>query len=61
VAEIGAAAGYSHAQDFIRAYRRAHGKSPGEEREESRMAGRARLSRPTARLPLWAQWVREIA
>jgi AraC-like DNA-binding protein len=57
VAEIGATAGYTHAQDFIRAYRRAFGVRPAEEREEARRHRRSKLGRPSPRLPLWSDWV----
>jgi AraC-like DNA-binding protein len=60
IAEIGAEACYAHAQDFIRAYRREFGGSPGEAREQARSLGRQRLCRPAPHLPLWARWVRRI-
>jgi AraC-like DNA-binding protein len=57
VSEIGVAAGYSYAQDFIRAYRREFGISPGEERELGRLAGRRKQAPGEPRLPLWVKWV----
>jgi AraC-like DNA-binding protein len=60
VATISAAAGYTHAQDFTRAYRRAFGVRPGEDRDEARRERRSRLGRPVPALPLWSDWVRQI-
>jgi AraC-like DNA-binding protein len=60
ISEISAQAGFLHAQDFIRAYRRVYGLSPGEEREHARLEGRARLvhRRPTP--PPWVEWLRAL-
>ena len=60
IAEIGEAAGYIHAQDFIRAFRREFGVSPGELREQARTIGRMRLVGKVLRLPAWSEWVRRI-
>jgi AraC-like DNA-binding protein len=60
VAEIGEAAGYAHAQDFIRAYRRQFGIRPGEEREQARVAGRTQLKAQTSERPPWVEWVRRM-
>jgi len=60
IAEIGAAAGYGHAQDFIRAYRREFGISPGEQRDQMRTEGRSRLGNGTSPRPVWVDWVRRI-
>jgi AraC-like DNA-binding protein len=57
IAEIGEAAGYVHARDFIRAFRREFIVSPGEQREQARSAGKVRLRRKEGQLPAWAQWV----
>lgn len=60
IAEIGKAAGYAHAQDFIRAFRREFGPSPKELREQARTIGRLRLLGKTPHLPAWSEWVRRI-
>lgn len=61
IAEIGEAIGYAHAQDFIRAFRREFGTSPGELREQARTVGRIRLLGKTPQLPAWSEWVRRIS
>ncbi|MCG5239964.1 helix-turn-helix domain-containing protein [Azospirillum doebereinerae] len=58
VAEFGAMAGYTHPHDFIRAFRRAFGMTPGDVRHQARLAGRARWSRPTTVQPAWVDWIR---
>lgn len=60
IAEIGAAFGYVHAQDFIRAFRREFGISPGELREQARTIGRMRLLSNAPQLPIWSEWVRRM-
>lgn len=58
IAEIGEVAGYAHAQDFVRAFRREYGIRPGELREQTRASGRLRLLRSAPDLPIWSEWVR---
>lgn len=60
IAQIGSSAGYAHAQDFIRAFRREFGVSPGELREQARTLGRLLLRRRTHKLPAWSEWVTRI-
>jgi AraC-like DNA-binding protein len=60
IAEIGEAAGYEHAQDFIRAFRREFEISPGELRDQARTIGRVQLVSKAPRLPAWSEWVRRI-
>lgn len=60
IPEIGAASGYVHAQDFIRAFRREFGISPGELCEQARTIGRARLLSKAPGLPTWAERVRRM-
>lgn len=60
IAEIGVASGYVHAQDFIRAFRREFGISPGELRDQARTIGRMRLLSKAPQLPTWSEWVRRM-
>ncbi len=60
VAEIGAAAGYDHAQDFVRAYRRAFGITPGEQRDGARAEARRRLRPLPDERPTWSEWIRRV-
>jgi AraC-like DNA-binding protein len=60
IAQIGVQAGYAHAQDFIRAYRREFDITPGDERELARAAGRMWRSGRASPRPLWADWVHRI-
>ncbi len=60
VAEIGQAAGYRNAQDFIRAYRRAFDRSPGEEREAARLAARRQIGLPRPPASPWVDWIRRL-
>lgn len=60
IAEIGGIAGYAHAQDFIRAFRREFSVSPGEVRDQARTIGRTRLMSKAPQLPAWSEWVRRI-
>lgn len=58
VAELGALAGYTHQHDFIRAFRRAFGMTPGDVRQQARLSGRARWSRSRNARPAWVDWIR---
>lgn len=61
VAEFGIVAGYTHQHDFIRAFRRTFGMTPGDVRQQARLAGRARWSRPATARPTWVDWIRAMS
>jgi AraC-like DNA-binding protein len=56
---IGDRVGYAHPQDFVRAYRREFGLSPGAEREQARTEARSRpQTAPTSWQ--WVDWLRQL-
>ncbi|CAO3422334.1 helix-turn-helix domain-containing protein [Azospirillum doebereinerae] len=61
VAEVGAAAGYAHQHDFIRAFRNAFGLTPGEVRSQARQDGRARWARGRGAPQPWVEWIRAMS
>jgi AraC-like DNA-binding protein len=58
IAEVGRTAGYCHAQDFTRAYRKEFAINPGAQRDHARAEARTRLGRAASERPIWVEWVR---